>query len=110
MTHFEEHTYAFVRGNSVENICIFADHDDELANLLAKNSGADKAVDCCANGMAFMGGTWDGKQFIPPSPWPSWTWNDKTSLWESKVAYPTDGKAYVWDEQSLSWAAISNAE
>ena len=41
--------------------------------------------------------------FIPPQPFPSWTLNDKTCLWDCPVDYPTDGKSYGWNEETKSW-------
>lgn len=41
--------------------------------------------------------------FIPPQPFPSWTLNEESCLWDSPVPYPTDGKLYFWDESTLSW-------
>ena len=42
--------------------------------------------------------------FIPPQPYVSWTLDEETCLWQSPVAMPTDGKVYVWDEETLQWA------
>lgn len=44
--------------------------------------------------------------FIPPQPYNSWTLNEDTCNWESPIPYPTDGKRYVWDEESLQWLEI----
>ena len=44
--------------------------------------------------------------FIPPKPFASWILNEATCLWESPVAYPTDGGRYNWDEATTSWVAI----
>lgn len=41
--------------------------------------------------------------FIPPQPFPSWTLNPDTALWDSPVPHPEDGRDWVWDEASLSW-------
>ena len=41
--------------------------------------------------------------FYEPQPYPSWTLNTTTYLWEPPVAYPNDGKQYDWDETSKSW-------
>lgn len=41
--------------------------------------------------------------FYAPQPYPSWTLSNTTWLWEAPVAYPIDGKFYVWDEPTLSW-------
>tara|TARA_A100001391_G_C4900020_1_gene233390 strand:+ start:161 stop:538 length:378 start_codon:yes stop_codon:yes gene_type:complete len=45
----------------------------------------------------------DKDAFYEPQPYDSWTLNTTTCLWEAPVAYPTDGKAYLWDETSKSW-------
>jgi hypothetical protein len=41
--------------------------------------------------------------FIPPQPYPSWSLNEDTCLWESPIPYPNDGKLYDWDDQQLNW-------
>ena len=41
--------------------------------------------------------------FIPPHTFASWTLDEETCLWQSPVAMPTDGKAYVWNEETLQW-------
>jgi hypothetical protein len=43
--------------------------------------------------------------FIPPKPFPSWTLNEDTCLWDAPFSMPTDGQRYYWDEASLSWVA-----
>jgi hypothetical protein len=44
--------------------------------------------------------------FYAPQPFPSWTLNNTTWTWEAPVAYPTDGKLYVWDEATTSWKVV----
>jgi len=41
--------------------------------------------------------------FIEPKPYRSWTLNEETCLWESPVAYPTDGQKYDWNENNQTW-------
>jgi hypothetical protein len=41
--------------------------------------------------------------FIPPQPYPSWTLNETTCLWDCPVAYPTDGNMYIWNEETQAW-------
>lgn len=41
--------------------------------------------------------------FIPPKPYESWLLNEDTCRWDPPVPYPTDGKLYVWDEETTSW-------
>ena len=41
--------------------------------------------------------------FIPPKPFPSWTLDSNTCLWEAPVEMPSDGKLYTWDEENQTW-------
>jgi hypothetical protein len=54
---------------------------------------------------AGIGYTYDSQRdaFIAPQPYPSWTLVEETCRWISLVAYPTDGKLYNWNEETLSW-------
>ena len=45
--------------------------------------------------------------FIPPKPFPSWTLNEDSCLWQSPVPYPNDGKMYTWNEEILNWQEIN---
>jgi hypothetical protein len=57
---------------------------------------------------AGIGYTYDENRdaFIPPKTFNSWILNENTCLWESPVAYPTDGKQYTWNELTLSWDLV----
>ena len=57
---------------------------------------------------ASIGFTYDSSRdaFIEPKPYNSWTLNETTCLWESPVAYPSDGKSYDWDEDNRQWVEI----
>jgi len=43
--------------------------------------------------------------FIPPQPFPSWTLNETSCLWEPPVEHPGDG-FYDWNEETQSWDAV----
>ena len=43
----------------------------------------------------------------PPGP-SSWTFNENTCSFEPPVAYPSDGKEYVWDESEKNWKEVTN--
>jgi hypothetical protein len=45
--------------------------------------------------------------FIPPKPYPSWTLNETTCLWDAPTPMPTDGQRYQWDEPTISWVLIN---
>ena len=56
---------------------------------------------------AGKGFTYDTKRdaFIPPKPFPSWTLNEETCLWEAPIPHP-EGKARNWNEEKQSWDEI----
>jgi hypothetical protein len=45
--------------------------------------------------------------FIPPKPFPSWTLNEQSCLWQSPIPYPNDGKMYTWNEELGNWEEIN---
>lgn len=58
---------------------------------------------------AGIGYTYDAQldAFIPPKPFPSWTLDTNTGLWNSPTPMPEDNKLYEWDEATTSWKEIS---
>ena len=56
---------------------------------------------------AGIGYTWDGTGFAPPQPYPSWTKNTSTYLWEAPTPMPTDGKMYTWNEETKAWVEVT---
>jgi hypothetical protein len=56
---------------------------------------------------AGIGFTWDGVGFAPPQPYPSWTKNATTYLWEPPTPMPVvEGKMFRWNEETISWVEI----
>ena len=57
---------------------------------------------------AGIGFTYDQTKdaFIPLKPFTSWTLNETTCRWEAPVAYPDDGKLYLWNEENERWDII----
>ena len=45
--------------------------------------------------------------FLAPQPYPSWVLNQTTWSWEAPVAYPTDGEAYIWNENQGNWELVN---
>ena len=41
--------------------------------------------------------------FIPPQPFPSWTLNPDTALWDAPAPMPAEGGPWAWDEPTLTW-------
>ena len=50
----------------------------------------------------------DRDAFIPPKPYPSWTLNETTCLWEAPVAMPDNDNEYTWNESILNWEIKTN--
>lgn len=44
--------------------------------------------------------------FYAPQPYPSWTLNEETCIWEAPVAYPDDGNIYNWNETDQQWELL----
>ena len=55
---------------------------------------------------AGIGYHFDGIGFYAPQPYPSWTKNSNTYLWEPPTQMPTDNKRYTWDEATTSWIEV----
>jgi hypothetical protein len=49
----------------------------------------------------------DRDAFYVPQRYPSWSLNEDTCIWEAPVAHPTDELNYTWDEETLSWAEVT---
>ena len=56
---------------------------------------------------AGLGYTFDGIGFAAPQPYPSWTMNSTTYLWEAPTPMPVDDKIYRWDEETTSWVELT---
>ena len=57
---------------------------------------------------AGIGYTWDGTGFAPPQPYPSWTKNTSTYLWEAPTPMPVvEGKMYTWNEETKAWVEVT---
>jgi hypothetical protein len=56
---------------------------------------------------AGIGYSWDGIGFTAPQPFPSWTKNKETYVWEAPVKLPNDGKEYSWNEDNQEWVEIT---
>ena len=54
---------------------------------------------------AGIGYTYDEEldAFIPPQPWPSWSLNESTGLWQAPIPVPDEENFYYWDEENQKW-------
>jgi len=58
---------------------------------------------------AAIGYTYDESRdaFIGPQPYPSWTLNESTCVWDPPVSMPNDDKTWKWNEELGEWVEIS---
>jgi len=54
---------------------------------------------------ASVGGNYNhvNDAFYEKQPYPSWTLNNTTFIWEPPVAMPDDGNMYEWNEETQAW-------
>ncbi len=45
----------------------------------------------------------DKDAFYWPQPYPSWTLNENSCVWEPPTPVPDDSKLWTWNESSKSW-------
>lgn len=73
-------------------------------------SGVDtKGGSALRKNYAGIGYTYDPvlDAFIPPKPFASWVIDAAAGQYKAPVEYPKDGKAYAWDEATVSWVEVS---
>lgn len=58
---------------------------------------------------AVISGIYDSVRdaFYRPQPYPSWTLNETTCMYEAPTAYPSDDKFYEWDEDTTNWVEVT---
>lgn len=60
-----------------------------------------------------IGNVWNGYEFRPPQPYPSWIWDPNKFLWRPPVIHPNviplaviTEEQYEWNEENQSWDKI----
>ncbi len=58
---------------------------------------------------ASIGGVYDAEKdaFYLQQPYPSWTLDEDTCLWNPPVEKPNDNKRYTWNETDQQWDEIT---
>ena len=115
--------YAQINSSNIVTQVIVIDNKDT-----ADANGTEKEYIGAAYCERLFGGTWkqtsyngnirkqycgvgysynpDADVFVAPQPFPSWSL-DSNHDWQAPVAYPTDDKAYQWNEDELEWIEIT---
>ena len=72
------------------------------------NTPSDDQSKALRKNYAGVGFSYDAQKdaFIPPKPYPSWSLNDDSCLWEPPTPYPNDGAMYRWDEETTAWVQL----
>ena len=96
MEHLSNHPHALLDSNNkVINIAAFDSHDHPLIEAVKEANNATNTVCCCDNGVAVIGGFWNGSRFL-----------DEEGNLVPLTEQPTDA-IYEWDESILEWKWIS---
>ena len=71
----------------------------------APNSNTPDGGEALRGNYASIGYNYDKKNdvFYAPQPFPSWTLNTATWLWEPPIPNPGSDKSYRWDEDTKTW-------
>ena len=83
-------------------------YNTRKGNHYAPNSHTPDGGVALRKNYAGAGYTYDATRdaFYTPQPFPSWTLDDDTCVWNAPVAYPDDGKMYDWDEDNTEWKEL----
>ena len=102
-------TEVLVVGQNVIDTGLFGDPSLWVQTSYNTHGGQHPEGRPLRKNFAGIGFTYDAGRyaFIPPKPYPSWVLDEDTCLWGAPVAYPDDGKPYLWDEESQSWVEIT---
>ena len=98
------HNNVLLDDNDVEQESLGASFCFELLNGNWVQTSYNRKI---RKNFAFKGFTYDAERdaFIPPQPYPSWTLNEDTCLWDSPVPYPEEG-VHEWDEDNQEWVEL----
>ena len=116
--------YAFIDSNNIVVEVIVGIDETETVNGITGTAGWEQFYETqrpnlicrrtsyhgnIRKNYAGLGYTYDEQRdaFIPPQPFPSWTLNEQTCLWDPPVPYPDDGGMYEWDEDTQSWLLVT---
>ena len=108
--------YAFLDANNIVTEVIVGRDEDDLVDGVESwedyygEFRGQRCVRTSYNGnirfnYAGIGYSYDETRdaFIPPQPFASWVLDEDTCLWVAPIPMPTDGVAYVWDEDAGDW-------
>lgn len=90
--------FAVMNDNNVVNIIVAESKE------VAENITNSACIEYFDDKPAFIGGTWDGADFIKPQPFASWVL-DANKEWQAPVQQPADFNevSYLWNEATLTW-------
>ena len=94
--------YALIKNSKVVQIIVANSMPNEFALALKAEFSIDEVV-LCDDTPACIDADYDGTNFWPPKPYPSWVWDEANKCWVTPIAYPDDKKIYNWNEETQAW-------
>jgi hypothetical protein len=99
------HRYALVKNNEVKQVAFFENDHIDLTWLTAIEEQFDLVQEVTDHPYPVNVGDShsDAEGFRPPSPFPSWSWNE--TAWEAPVPKP-QGPNWYWYEETGEWVYV----
>ena len=104
MQNNTEEIYAFIKDGIVVNSVIFNNPSEELLAFFKAEHGVDDIVNSYNNPNAAIGASYDGVGFTMPCPHTGWVLQNYE--WLPPQPYPSDGKPYRWNNDTIQWEEI----
>jgi hypothetical protein len=107
-----EKTYALIKDSLVVNTVVVEEDNSDIINTIREINENPQIVEISSEQVVNINYTYDEERnaFISPQPYPSWTIDYSTLLWNSPVPYPERTSEniinYTWDEETLSWVEV----
>ena len=91
--------------------CIIDTTTNKVVNIIdyeTEQSGVPLGLEehllCVKSNTGQINDTYNNGIFTPAQPYPSWTLVN--NVWQPPVAYPSDGKMYIWNEENIIWRSL----
>jgi hypothetical protein len=116
-------TYVFIDENNIVREMLYFEQDpDDLTPFLETqcmifNDPNMQAVEIQPQHKIYgVGLIYNGTEFKPPKPYPSWIWDEEKLTWRPPVLHPdvwpymtgnsSSAGKYIWNEENRSWDSI----
>ena len=106
MTCYSQKYFAEIKNDTVQRVIVII--SAEYAHQLLGGIWVETFINDSTKNYAGKGYVYhpDKQNFSAQKPFPSWILNELLR-WQPPISYPTDGRMYIWDEETISWKEIT---